>query len=74
MTQCSLQLCLCLCCNQTRRFIYRSGGALYRKCAYIEEEEEEAVYVVNIHGRTVQLESRKTLAVFSDCLYRRITG
>jgi len=49
MSQCLLQLCLCLFCNQTRRFIYRSGEALYRESSYIEEK---AVCVVNIHGKT----------------------
>ena len=56
MTQCSMQLCLRLVSNQTRRFIYRSGEALYRECSYIEEN---AVYVINIHDKTVQWESRK---------------
>ena len=57
---CSLQLCLCLFCNQTRRFIYRSGEALYGECAY---KEEEAVYVINIHGKTVQWESCSIIMV-----------
>ena len=56
MTHCSLQLCLCLFYNQTRRIIYRSGEALYGECSYIEEE---AVYVINIQGKTVQWESQK---------------
>ena len=51
MTHCSLQLCLCLCCNQTQRFIYRSGQALYRECSYIEVK---VVYVIIIHGKIVQ--------------------
>ena len=44
---------LCLFCNQTRSLIYRSGEALYGECSYIEEAEE-AVYVIIIHGKTVQ--------------------
>ena len=38
--------------------MYGSGEALYGERLYTEEEE--AVYVINIHGRTVQWESRKT--------------
>ena len=60
MTHCSFQLCLCLFCNQTRRFIYRSGEAQYGECSYIEEE---AVYVIIIHAKTVQWESWSNLAV-----------
>jgi len=35
MTQCPLQLWLCLFCNQTRCFIYGSGEAPCRECSYI---------------------------------------
>ena len=49
LTQCSLQLCLCLFCNQTQFFIYLSGEALYGECSYIEEK---AVYVIIIHSKT----------------------
>ena len=45
MTQCSLQLCLCLCCNQTRRFIYRSGEVLHGECSY---REDKAMYAINL--------------------------
>jgi len=38
--------------------MYGSGEALYGERLYTEEEE--AVYVINIHDRTVQWESRKT--------------
>ena len=59
MTHCSLQFHLCLFCNQTQRFIYRSGEALYRECSYIEEK---VVYVDNIHSKTIQWKTRK-----NDC-------
>ena len=61
MTHCSLQLCLWLFCNQTRRFVYPSGKALYGECSYIEAE---AVYVINIHGKTIQWELRKQLQYY----------
>ena len=60
VTHCSFQLCLRLFCNQTRRCIYRSVEVLYGECLYIEE----AVYVINIHGKTVQWESRNTLQYY----------
>ena len=47
---------MCLFCNQTQRFIYRSGEALYGECSFVEEQP---VYVINIHGKTVQWKSRK---------------
>ena len=44
MTQCSLQLCLGLFCNQTWRFIYRSDEALYVECSHIKENKTVNIY------------------------------
>ena len=38
--------------------MYRSGNALYEESSHIEEEEE-AVYIIIIHGKTVEWESRE---------------
>jgi len=54
-------------CNQTRRFIYLSAEALYGEFSYIEEK---AVYVIFIHGKTVQWESYTILHCFKTvCLF-----
>ena len=60
LTQCSLQLCLCLFCNQTQRFLYQSG-----ECSYIEKPCMLSINTVRLsngnHGNN--------LAVLSVTLY-----
>jgi len=59
MTQCSLQLCLCLFCNQTRRFIYRSGARFYTGSAHIEKTKPcmQSIYTTRLsnekHGQNI---------------------
>ena len=55
-TQCLIQFCLCLFCNQPRRLIYRSDATLCGGNSYIEEK---AVYIISVHDKTCPMGNKE---------------
>ena len=59
MTQCSLQLCLCLFYKQSQCWIYGSSEALYGECSYIEENHTQLGCPIGITEKHLQYYNKK---------------